>query len=55
MTALTTSVTAVGGRASIVRINPVAKLAAALLLAVAIQVRRRHRSGDPEELSAVKG
>ena len=28
---------------------------AALLLAVAIQVRRRHRSGDPEELSAVKG
>ena len=28
---------------------------AALLLAVAIQVRRRHGSADPEQLSAVKG
>jgi multicomponent Na+:H+ antiporter subunit C len=28
---------------------------AALLLAVAMQVRRRHASADPERLSAVKG
>jgi multicomponent Na+:H+ antiporter subunit C len=28
---------------------------AALLLAVAMQVRRRHGSADPEQLSAVKG